>query len=46
MWYHEDLKSLYASLNSQKNGLTSEQAEKYLTKYGRNELSETKKKGF
>ncbi|MBQ4317033.1 MAG: HAD-IC family P-type ATPase, partial [Clostridia bacterium] len=46
MWYHEDLKSLYASLNSQKNGLTSEQADKYLKKYGRNELSETKKKGF
>ena len=46
MWYHEDLKSLYSSFGSSKHGLTSEQAQQHLKKYGRNELSETKKKGF
>ncbi len=46
MWYHEDLKSLYSSLDSSKNGLTSEQAYKYAEKYGRNELATVKKKSF
>ncbi len=46
MWYHDDLKDLYSSLNSSKNGLTSEQAAKNSAKYGKNELVTVKKKGF
>jgi len=46
MWYHEDLKNLYSSLDSSKNGLTTEQAYKHAEKYGRNELATVKKKSF
>lgn len=46
MWYREDITKLYNSLNSSKDGLSSEQAERNLQKYGKNELSAKKKKGF
>ena len=46
MWYHEDLRELYKSLDSQKEGLSAKRAEENLKRYGFNELSGKKKKSF
>lgn len=46
MWYNDDLNKLFSELNSDKNGLTSEEAARRLLKNGRNELSTVKKKGL
>ena len=46
MWYHDQLSQIFKNLNSSPNGLSSDQAEKRLSQYGRNELVGPKKKGF
>lgn len=46
MWYGEDLRALYRELNSSSEGLSSQQALKNSERYGKNELSDTKKKSF
>ncbi len=46
MWYHDKLTEIIKNLNSSKDGLSSAQAEKRLSQYGKNELVAPKKKGF
>ncbi len=46
MWYHKELKTLIGELRSDKQGLSSAEAQKRLEKNGRNELVGAKKKGF
>ena len=42
--YRQKPEELYSEFNSSENGLTSQQAEKNSEKYGKNQISEGKKK--
>ncbi len=46
MWYHDDLKTIFNSVDSCAQGISNAEAEKRLAEKGRNELRAVKRKSF
>ncbi len=46
MWYNKDIPDVLRELNTTREGLSFKEAEKRINTYGRNELSEKKRKNF